>query len=173
MSETEPVQKQITLTNYNVVWAECLRIALIAVASLVFPLWVWNFEVYWLTLPFLLIALFMGRKLPKLVTSIALSDDVLIHHLKMEPTRYELDTIRHIHLRSVATRVNGLVKVDNNTFADIEFRDRQLFTVRLSGNELKALKLYIADLGFTSRMDATDAKQGNIIIFSPLSLLDD
>lgn len=162
--------RELSLTNYNEIIARALFVFLLLGLGMLPVLLSGHLGALWLSVPFLLLALVVGVSLTRSVASMHLADSITVQQMMQLPLQYPLQELRHIHLRTVKTRLNLILSVYKHIYADFEFRDGREFAVRLDRREGKALAGYLKARGFASCMEKTSSRHGiEPMVFIPPS----
>jgi len=172
LDETEDIRevapKHLHMSNYSEVWGTGLYFVLIASPFIAFPIFIFSSEALIICGAIVaLIAFFASKICSGKSIEIDMDDEIVVQRLLAAPLRYKPEDIRHISLRNVRGKLYFIRTLTSHVFADIEFHDDEDASVRLTGNELTNLMLFMAARDLSSRMGAR-ASNGGIIPILPV-----
>jgi len=161
----EIAPKRLQMSNYSEVWGTGLYFVLLASPFIAFLLFAFSFITLAVCGTIIALIAFLASKVcgGKSI-EIDMGNEIIVRRLMASPLRYKPEDIRHISLRNVRGKLYFVGTLTSHVFADIEFRDGEEASVRLSGGELEDLMLYLAARNLSSRMGARPSSGGIVPI---------
>ncbi len=169
LDETEDIRKvapkHLHMSNYSEAWGTGLYFVLIASPFIAFPIFIFSSEALVICGAIVaLIAFFASKVCGEISVEIDMADEIVVRRFLAPPLHYAPEDIRHISLRNVRGKLYFVRTLTSHIFADIEFHDEEDASVRLTGNELTNLMLFLAARNLSSRMGAHASSDGIIPI---------
>ncbi|MDX8392940.1 MAG: hypothetical protein R8K53_10330 [Mariprofundaceae bacterium] len=157
--------KKLHMSNYSEIWGTGLLFGLFAIPFILFIVLSFSFKSLAICGTIVALIAFLAYKVcAETSITIDMGDEIIVRRLMASPLRYRPENIRHISLRNVHGKLYFITTITSHVFADIEFHDGEEASVRLSGNELGNLMLFLAARNLSSRMGVESSSSETVPI---------